>query len=349
MRDLTFAVPGGLDLPTGGATYDREVIAALRSAGWRVNALIWPSSFPYASSADRQVAAASLEALTDGSAVIVDGLALGTLPDLARTQSRRLQLVALVHHPLALETGLPAATAARFAADEREALRWVKTVIVTSHATAATLTRDYGVTPDRITVAVPGIELHGAPARPRSLGPMRILSVGQVAPRKAYHILVEALAALTDLEFSVTIAGDIARDPQTAAALAQQIAQAGLGHRIELAGVVTEGELARLYAAADVFAFPSLYEGYGMVLAEAMAWGLPIVATTGGAVPEVVPPEAGLLVPPGDAPAFAAALRMLLSNAATRRSLGDGARAAAARPGGWDATAATVAAALERL
>jgi glycosyltransferase involved in cell wall biosynthesis len=260
-----------------------------------------------------------------------------------------LRLAARVHHPLALETGLPAATAARLAAEEREALRWVEAIIVTSRATATTLTADYGVTPDRVTVAVPGIELRGALARPRSPEPMRILSVGQVAPRKAYHILVEALAALTDLEFSVTIAGDIARDPQTAAALAQQIAQAGLGHRIELAGVVTVGELARLYAAADVFAFPSLYEGYGMVLAEAMAWGLPIVATTGGAVPEVVPPEAGLLVPPGDAPAFAAALRMLLSNAATRRSLADGARAAAARLGGWDATAATVAAALGRL
>jgi glycosyltransferase involved in cell wall biosynthesis len=287
--------------------------------------------------------------LPGGALVMIDGLALGTLPDLARTQSERLRLVALVHHPLALETGLPAEAAVRLAAEEREALRWVRAAIVTSHATAATLQAQYGVPADRITVALPGIEQRPAPAHPRSPGPLRILSLGRIAPRKAYHVLVEALATMPDLEFSATIAGDLESNPETAKALAEQIAQAGLSGRVKLVGAVSDKESARLHAEADLFAFPSLYEGYGMGLAEAMAWGLPIVATTGGAIPEVVPPGAGLLVPPGDAPAFAAALRGLLSDAALRASLADGARGAAARLGGWDTTAASVAAALERL
>ncbi|MFT4025594.1 MAG: glycosyltransferase family 4 protein [Novosphingobium sp.] len=349
MPELTFAVPGGLDLPTGGATYDRKAVAALREAGWRVEVLTWPGSFPFPGAADREFVAASLASLPDGARVMIDGLALGTLPELAKAQSRRLRLAALVHHPLALETGLSAEVAARLAAAEREALRWPGAVIVTSHATAATLQRDFGVSPERITVAVPGIDRPAAARPPRLPGPPRILSVGQVAPRKAYHVLVEALAAVRDLDFSAVIAGDRSRDAVTPGALVERIARAGLTDRITLAGAVSEEELARLHGEADLFAFPSLFEGYGMAAAEALAWGLPIVATTGGAVPEVVPPEAGLLVPPGDAAAFAAALRALLSDVALRAKLAAGARAAAARLAGWDSTGAAVAAALARL
>jgi glycosyltransferase involved in cell wall biosynthesis len=349
LRELTFAVPGGLDLPTGGATYDRKAIAALRTAGWRVDVLSWPGSFPFPSDADRQFVAASLAALPDGTLVVIDGLALGTLPGLARAQYERLRLVGLVHHPLALESGAPSATAARFAAEEREALRWVRAVIVTSRATAATLTADFGVPTDRITVAAPGISHRAAPLRPRSPGVPRILSLGQVAPRKAYHVLVAALASMPDLEFVATIAGDLASDPATADALAEQIARAGLSDRVTLAGTVSDEASARLHAEADIFAFPSLYEGYGMALADAMTWGLPIVATTGGAIPEVVPPEAGLLVHPGDAAAFAAAMRTLLTDTTVRASLANGAWAAAGQLGGWDATARTIAATLAQL
>jgi glycosyltransferase involved in cell wall biosynthesis len=348
LRELIFAVPGGLDLPTGGATYDRKVVAALRAAGWQVDVLTWPGSFPFPGASDRHAVAADLAGLPDGALVLIDGLALGTLPDLTRVQSERLRLVALVHHPLALETGLPSETAVRFAAEEREALRWVHAVIVTSEATAETLRADFGVA-DGITVARPGIEQRLERASARKSGPLRILSLGQVAPRKAYDVLVEALAIVADLEFSVTIAGDVERDLATAAALTAQIARVGLADRVTLAGAVSEEEAARLHAEADLFAFPSLFEGYGMALAEAMAWGLPIVATIGGAIPEVVPPEAGLLVPPGDAPAFARALRTVLSDAAARQALGTGARAAAARIGDWDTTAAGIAAALARL
>lgn len=349
MRELIFAVPGGLDLPTGGATYDRKVAAALREAGWRVDVLTWPGSFPFPGEADRQQVAASLAALPDGALVLIDGLALGTLPDLAKVHAQRLRLAALVHHPLALETGLPAEAAARFAAEEREALRWVQAVIVTSETTALTLRTQFGVPADCIAVAVPGLDRHPAPGASRLPGPPRILSLGQVAPRKAYPVLVEALASIADLAFHATIAGDVERDPATATALAEQIARAGLSDRIVLAGAVSDAEAARLHAAADLFAFPSLYEGYGMALAEAMAWGLPIVATTGGAIPEVVPPTAGLLVEPGDARAFAAALRTLLTDVDLRAALAEGARTAAGRLGGWDATADVIAARLEQL
>jgi glycosyltransferase involved in cell wall biosynthesis len=349
LRSLTFAVPGGLALATGGAIYDRKVIDGLRSAGWQVEVLHWPDSFPFPDNESRHVAAESLAGLPDGTPVVIDGLALGTLPALACEHAARLRLVALVHHPLAMETGLPAEVAARFAADEREALRSVRAVIVTSETTAATLARDYAVPRERIAVAPPGLERPSlAPIR-KQAGPPRILSVGAVSPRKAHHLLVEALAAIGEFEFSCRIVGSLDRFPETAAALADQIEKSGLAERVCLTGEVSEAQLARFHAEADLFALASLYEGYGMALAEAMAWGLPVIATTGGAIPEVVPDTAGLLVPPGDAAALAGALRRVLTDANLREKLGDGAREAATELGGWDLCAARFAQALERV
>jgi glycosyltransferase involved in cell wall biosynthesis len=347
MRSVTFAVPGGLGLATGGSVYDRHVIAALRARGWHIDMLDWPDSFPFPAVDERRTVAASLAGLPDGTLTVIDGLAFGTLPELARLHAERLRLVALVHHPLSLETGLPAKTAARFAADEREALRWAKAVIVTSDATAATLAHDYAVPRELIAVARPGVE------RPRSgpfralEGPVRIFSLGQVSPRKAYHVLVEALAGISDLAFSCVIAGSLERYPQCASALVEQIERAGLSDRIRMAGKITAEEVTRLYAEADLFALASVYEGYGMAIADALAWSLPVIATTGGAIPEVVPRTAGLLVPPGDTVALSGALRAVVGDRDLRALLAKGASEVADRLCSWDDTAQRIEEALD--
>jgi len=348
MARLTFAVPGGLDLPTGGAIYDRRVVEGLRVSGWQVEVLNWPGSFPFPDEAALQAVAGDLATLPDGTLVVIDGLALGTLPDLAHRHAVRLRLVALVHHPLALETGLSAGTAARFAAEEAEALKAARRVIVTSATTGAILERDFGVSPGQISVVSPGLDLGPLPARSMNEH-LRILSVGTVSPRKGHHLLVEALAGLADLDWSCRIVGSIASYPEAAAALAEQIDDAALSERVALVGALGARDLADEYTAADIFALASLYEGYGMVLAEAMGRGLPIVATTGGAIPEVVRDNGGLLVPPGDVGAMRAALRSLMENEKLRVSLGTGARAVAERIGGWDICAARFAEALRRV
>ena len=98
-----------------------------------------------------------LAAIPDRATVFVDGLALGALPEEVAHESARLDLVALVHHPLAAETGLDPEAAAMLEASERRALESVRAVVVTSHATAAALAH-YGVGADRITVAEPGTD-----------------------------------------------------------------------------------------------------------------------------------------------------------------------------------------------
>ncbi|MGZ6010487.1 MAG: glycosyltransferase family 4 protein [Caulobacteraceae bacterium] len=354
MPRLYFAVPGPLEQRTGGTIYDRRVAEALREDGWWVEMLAWPATFPFPNEDDRLAVSASLAALPDNALVMIDGLALGTLPGLARREKDRLRLVALVHHPLALETGLSPMMAATFASEEQDALASVRAVIVTSDTTAAIVEAAFGVPGERITVAHPGVDRprtlgEGAPRAERRPGPVRIFTMGSISPRKSHHILIEALARIEDLDWTCVIAGSLEREPEVAEALIGQIAMLGLGERVTLAGEIDAEQAERLYADADIFALASVYEGYGMVFAEAQAHGLPIVATTGGSIQEVVGEDAGLLVPPNDAPAFAEALRALVTDPEMRAALAAGSAAAGAALPGWNHTAALIAKALDDL
>ncbi len=330
-RRLRFAVPGDLDQPTGGYRYDKRLIAELDALGWTVTHLPWPGSFPLPTAADLRMAAADLAACPAGAVALIDGLAFGVM-----------------HHPLALESGLRPEERERLADLERRALGAARAVIVTSHATAATLAADYAVEPGRITVAEPGVDRppRARPAHRRS-GSIRLLAVGSIVPRKGLDVLVDALSRIPDLAWTCAIAGSLTRAPETAAALGEQIRRLGLDPRITLMGEVDDPT--PLYNDADVFVLPSRYEGYGMVFAEAMAHGLPIVATNAGAIPEVVPPSAGILVPVDDAEALAVALGRVIVDADTRSRFAAGAQEAAMDLSSWPETAARVASALGRI
>jgi glycosyltransferase involved in cell wall biosynthesis len=143
-------------------------------------------------------------------------------------------------------------------------------------------------------------------------------------PRKAYGVLVEALGGLAELDWRLRIVGSRDLHPLSVAALARQIAALGLAARIELAGEFSGAELDSLYSTSDIFVSASLFEGFGMALAEAMARGLPIVTTTGGAAAETVPDAAALKIPPADVAALRAALRKLICDDALRRRLAEG-------------------------
>jgi glycosyltransferase involved in cell wall biosynthesis len=326
---VVFAVPGSLDTPTGGYAYDRRIVEGLRALGWRVAVIDLGEGFPRPADATRAAACAQLAALAPGSLVVVDGLALGVLPEAAQALSRTHRLVALVHHPLALESGLSATEAAALRASERTALACARRVITTSAATARLVAAGYGVAASLMSVVEPGTDrVAAAPRAGRPGDTVELLAVGSLVPRKGYDLLVAALDRLKDLPWRLTIAGDRDRDPATAQELAADIARRGLDGRIGLLGAVGAEKLASLYAAADLFVLPSRFEGYGMVYAEAIAHGLPVVATRAGAIPDTVPPEAGVLVPPDDIDALAAVLRRLIANPAERERLAAGARRA---------------------
>jgi glycosyltransferase involved in cell wall biosynthesis len=335
---VSFAVPGSLDTPTGGYAYDRRVIAELATLGWQTEVVDLGDGFPRPSPRTRAAAHALLARTPSGQPIVIDGLALGVLPEAAAVLSARRPLVALVHHPLALETGLSADEAEAFHKSERSALAFVKHSIVSSPSTARILANDYGVAPDRVTVALPGTDPTTPALRDRD-GRLALLAVGSLVPRKGYDVLLAALATVVDLPWHLTIVGDRDRDPQTAGNLSTQIETLALEQRVSLVGAVPAGRLTEFYASSDVFVLASRFEGYGMAFAQAIAHGLPILGTTAGAIPETVPCEAGILVPPDDSVALAAALRRLATDPGERARLAAGAQAAAARLPTWQETA----------
>ena len=343
---LAFAVPGALDTPTGGYAYDRRMIAELTRLGWRVEVVDLGGEFPRPSAGARAAARAKLAAVPPATPIVIDGLAFGVLADVAVALSPTHRLVALVHHPLALESGLTNEEAQALRASERAALAEAAHTITTSRAVARVLTSDYAVAPERVTVAPPGTD-KALPARGAADGTVTLLAVGAVVPRKGYDVLIAALGELDDLPWRLTIAGDRTRDPATADRLAGAIARRSLSARVTLAGAVSAECLEALYAGADLFVLSSRYEGYGMGFAEAIAHGLPVIGTDVGALPETVPAGTGLLVPPDDAPALAAALRRLIGDADERGQLAAAARAAAARLPTWADSAARFARAIE--
>jgi glycosyltransferase involved in cell wall biosynthesis len=349
---LTLAVPGDLTTQTGGYVYDRRLVESLRALGAEVAVLRLPEGFPDPGPVAMAEAVDMLASLPADAPVIIDGLAFGALPPegVARIAA---PIIALVHHPLALETALDPALAQSLRARETANLAQARHVFVPSPHTGAVLAESYGVPEGQMTVLIPGTDRPAppvAPALPEGAdqdSPL-ILSVGILHPRKGHDVLIDALARIADLPWRAVIAGT-PREEAYAAALAAQVEAAGLGARIRLAGQVSDAERDALYRAAGVFALATRYEGYGIVFNEALLHGLPIVTCRTGAVPDTVPPETGLLVPPDDAAAFADALRLLIGDRPRRAAMARAsARAGAALPS-WAETARKAAGVLSAL
>lgn len=339
MARIAFALPGDIATKTGGYIYDRRLVEGLRALGHEVEVIRLHDGFPAPTEAGMAEAAAALAAVPSDTVLIVDGLAFGALSQTA-VAGIRAPLLALVHHPLALETGIDPATAARLKTDEKRNLAAAHAIVVTSPHTRDILIADYAVPPGAVAIALPGTDR--PMALPMPTDPPVILSVGSLVARKGHDVLLAALAQVTDLPWRAVIAG-AARDEAVARALSAQTEELDLRRRVTFMGELDDFALGALFRQATVFALATRYEGYGMVFAEALAHGLPIVTCRAGAVPGTVPQAAGLLVPPDMPDAFAGALRRVLSDDGFRAGLAAGsARAGRALPT-WDDTAHIVA------
>ena len=347
-----FVIPGDLTLPTGGYAYDRQVLAGLGTHGVAATHLPLPGRYPSPTAADLEASTAALARLPADTTLLIDGLAYGAFP-VALLARIRQRVVALVHHPLGLEAGLTPTRAAQLIALETAALARADHIIVTSPLTKRLLVADFAVAARDITVAEPGTAAAGRAVGSRGgsggNGALQLLAVGSIVPRKGYPVLIEALAGLRasapTRHWQLRIVGS-ARNADEAAKLDRAITERDLGAHVQVLGALEGAALDAHYASSDLFVMPSLFEGYGMVLAEAMARGLPIVCTTGGAAAETVPDAAALKVPPGDAVALRQALARAISEPDLRQQLADGSWAAGQRLPRWDQTCRLVATAI---
>ena len=304
VTEVHVILPEGIDdpaRPSGGNTYDRQVCRGLAALGWAVHEH---------AVADAAALAHVVERIPDGAVVLLDGLIASPAPEALVPHSTRLRQVVLMHMPLGDRR-------------EREVLEAAVAVVVTSEWARRRLDALYGLPAH---VAEPGVDIAGL--APGTASGDALLCVAAVTPGKGHDVLLDGLATLGDLPWRCTCVGSLDRDP----AFAAEVRRHALRDRVRFPGPRTGAELDDAYAAADLLVLASHAETYGMVVTEALARGLPVLAADVGGVTEALGhgedgTRPGLLVPPGDPAALGAALRAWLGDA---RAAG---APAAGRPG----------------
>ena len=340
---IIFAAPGDLSARTGGYGYDRAVIAALPEFNVEVAHVALKGSFPFPSEAEARDAAQAINAaLAPRDVALIDGLAYGALPEDA-IRAITAPVLALCHHPLGLERGLDPGASGGAAAERGGGSRARRAY--NRHQRAYAKDADRGLRRRAVArhrrAARHGAGLARTGRRGVSGGGTILLAVGSIIARKGFDILVEALAGLARLDWRLRLVGG-APAPETANALARLIEARGLGARIDWLGEVSAEALDGIYDSSDIFVSSSLYEGYGMALAEALARGLPIVTTTGGACADTAPDGAALKVAPGDVDALREALRLIIEDRELRRDLSEASWRAGQQLPSWRDTARTI-------
>lgn len=348
-QPFTLIVAGDPDQRTGGYIYDAHIVAALRERGLAINVVGLSGRFPDADDEAAEALADTLSALQNHARVIIDGLAMGALPEVVAVHAERLDITALLHHPLGDEQGLNEVEQQRFHRSELRGLAHVNRVIVTSHFTerrVTALAEQYALPFSApITVVEPGVKR--APVSPAAQPdePIRLLCVATLTPRKGQDILVHALAGVERGHWRCDCFG-AARDAAFTDSVQALIDQHQLGDWVTLHGECDSETLESAYRHAHALVLPSWYEGYGMVVTEALAHGLPVITTTGGALRDTLPAGAGLSVEPGDSNALQEALSRFCTDPGLRQQLRQGAIHARNALSDWQAAGAAFAEAL---
>ena len=345
MPHATLLFAGHLGRYNGSFVYNKYIATGAADSGWAIQRVALEGRFPAADTRAHQSMQQALASCPDHSLVIIDGSALADTVETIARHTDRLYLIGLMHHPVAEEYGIPAARAAYFKARETAALALMRQVIVTSPFTAQRMPA-YGVDPARTHTIPPGVA-------PADLGTanwpaQRLLCIATLTPRKGQRVLIDALATLVDLNWQCDLIG-AAADGAYTVDIERAIAQHGLTERVRLLGPRAPAALAEAYQACDVFVLPSYYEGYGMVVSEALSYGLPVVTTNGGALADTLPRDAGTAVEPGDPRALAQALCNLLIDEARYEAARAGARAARRQLPTWASASASLVQLLEQI
>lgn len=334
--DIAFLVPAPFDAISGGYGYDRRLVAGLRAQGHGVQVMELPGTHPQPDAAALAGARAALDAVPRDARIIIDGLGLPAFEPLLEALEQR-GAVGLIHHPTALEHGNAGPLRDALRAAETAIFPRLARLVATSNLTARRLPPEFGVAAARIGVVEPGTD--PAPRSVGSGGPgCAILAIGALVPRKGHDVLLRALDTLADLDWTLTIAG-APRDKVHADGLLALTEELGLTSRVSFAGEVPAARLDALWAGADLFALATNWEGYGMAAAEALARGVPVAITAGGAIAEVVPVEAGVVSPPGDVASLGKAMRRAIFDTDLRAEMAEAAWQAGQALPRWDSRA----------
>ena len=322
--------------------YDRQVCRGLGSLGFSVHEHVVDGGWPDPDAAAVAALAGTVARIPDASVVLLDGLVASAAPEVLVPEARRLRLVVLVHMPLGSRGGAVADTRRR----EGAVLSAAAAVVTTSAWSRRQLLELYQLPADRVQVAEPGVE-SAELATGTAVGDA-LLCVAAVIFDKGQDILLDALQPISDLSWRCVCVGSLDRDRPFAERLQQRTLEAGLGDRLHFVGTRTASDLDRSYATADLMVLASRAETYGMVVTEALARGLPVIAAEVGGLTQALGyaedgTRPGLLVPPGDAQALGKALRAWLGDGELRSRLRQAARERRRSLPRWPTTASAIA------
>lgn len=338
---------------TGNETWTRNMVIGLmgQASAGELEVAVSPTG-------SRELAALGLRA----SYVLSDSSARRLLIDLPRVlrQARATAVLCqytaplsrvpavLAVHDLSFEDPrsaqwLPARSRARMRLSVAQSCRRAAVVLVLSEWGRQDLLRRYELPADRVRVVSAAVDpalrelVASSSSPPRDRARFRVLAVGNVLPRKNLGVLAEAVQGLVaaGIDAELRVVGQV---PAPGRAVAERMSRT-LRERLTMTGYVSMSELAKEYVAADVLAFPSLYEGFGIPVVEAMTAGLPVVASTATCLPEIVA-DAGLLAEPGDVGGWTSQLGRLAADAPLRDVLASRGRARS-RDFSWDLSATT--------
>jgi glycosyltransferase involved in cell wall biosynthesis len=279
--------------------------------------------------------------------VLLDGLVASAAPEVLVPHARRLTLVVLVHMPLGHRPANGGVGDARMR--ERAVLSAAAAIVTTSAWTRRRLLELYAAPADRLHVAAPGVDAADL-ARGTEAGGA-LLCVAAVTFDKGHDVLLDALTTVSDLSWHCECVGSLDAEPAFVESLRRSSRDAGLEERVIFPGPRTGADLEASYAAADLVVLASRAETYGMVVTEALARGLPVLAADVGGLTEALGHGAdglrpGLLVGPDDPAALGAALRAWLEDRDLRERLRRAACQRRESLAGWSTTASLLAAVL---
>jgi glycosyltransferase involved in cell wall biosynthesis len=316
---IGLVIYGSLGTVSGGYLYDRRLVAYLKSQGDQVDIISRPWRGYALHLADNLSPDFKQRLEGDYDIVLQDELNHPSLVWINRRLRQTALLVAIVHH-LRYQEARPLWQNRLFGAVERRYLRTVDAFIYNSQTTR----RAVEVLAEReqpCVVAYPGgdrfeqtVSTGSSPHRPAAR-PLKVLFVGNLIPRKGLHTLLAALAQLPANAWRLTIVGNIRVDPDYARQIRRLLDRFGMDQQVKWRGSLNDAELAQEMASSHVLAVPSSFEGFGIVYLEGMGFGLPAIATTGGAAGEIITDgENGFLVPPEDPKVLAACLSSLVTD-----------------------------------
>lgn len=310
--NLHFLIPGDIDIFTSCYIYDRRIIEGLKSKGHIVKLHRLPDDFPFPSKGSLQLCNQIIKTIPKSEPIVIDGLAFGAIPSILKVVYGMNPIIGLIHLPLSVDPNYSAYQRTIITGPEKEAFGYASKFIVTSEYTAE-IFANLGIEEKNVNLVIPGLD-NFSKKKDYPETPKKLLSIANLCRNKDHNILVSALSALSNKDWILHCYGNLDFDRNYLSEFQALIRRNKLQDKILIHGIISGKELNDVYLDADLFIHPSDFEVYGMALAEALAHGIPVVASTGGGICRTIPAKMAQFFKPGDVYGLQSILEELFEN-----------------------------------